>query len=458
MTFDFDLARRMSRPGPRYTSYPTAPHFHDGFGPDDYGAALDRLRDEPDRPLSLYTHVLFCAKLCHYCGCHMRVTDRPEPVERYRAYLERELDLVAERVGEGQLVRQIHWGGGTPTTLGPAGIERLMAHTRRRFTVAADAEVGLEADPRTLTRAHLEAARRAGFNRLSFGVQSFDPVVQEAIGRVQPFEQVRQATEWARALGFEGLSFDLIYGLPHQTPERFARTLDLAASLEPDRLSVFGYAHVPWMKKHQRLIDAEALPDAEARLRLYALAFDALTARGYRHVGMDHFARPGDPLCQAQDAGTLHRNFQGYATHADCALLGFGASAIGGFGRVYAQNEKGLAAYYAALDAGRLPVARGLRLSDEDVLRRHVITRLMCDFALDKRAVEARFGIDFDRHFADALDALAALEAEGVVVLGPDRIVVPERGRPFVRNAAMAFDAYLDRAEATAAPRYSQTV
>ena len=456
MTFDFDLARRMSRPGPRYTSYPTAPHFHDGFGTDDYADALDRL--DPAQPLSLYTHVLFCAKLCYYCGCHMRVTDRPEPVDRYRTYLERELDLVAERLGEGRLVQQIHWGGGTPTTLGPAGIERLMAHTRRRFTIAADAEIGLEADPRTLTRAHLEAARRAGFNRLSFGVQSFDPAVQEAIGRVQPFEQVRQATEWARALGFEGLSFDLIYGLPHQTPERFARTLDLAASLGPDRLSVFGYAHVPWMKKHQRLIPTEALPGPEDRLALYALAFDALTARGYRHVGMDHFARPADPLCRAQDAGTLHRNFQGYATHAECALLGFGASAIGGFGRVYAQNEKGLAAYYDALDAGRLPIARGLALSDEDVLRRHVITRLMCDFALDKRAVEARFYIDFDTHFAEASTTSRRSKPKASSCSAPDRIVVPERGRPFVRNAAMAFDAYLDRAGATSAARYSQTV
>jgi oxygen-independent coproporphyrinogen-3 oxidase len=455
MTFDFELARRMSRPGPRYTSYPTAPHFRDDFGADDYAAALDRL--DPDQPLSLYTHVLFCAQLCHYCGCHMKVTHRAAPVVKYLGYLEREMDLVADRLGP-RTVRQIHWGGGTPTTLGPEGIERLMAHTRRRFAVAADAEIGLEADPRTLTRAHLEAARRAGFNRLSFGVQSFDAVVQEAIGRVQPFETVRQAVAWARDLGFEGLSFDLIYGLPYQTPERFAQSLDLAASLAPDRLSVFGYAHVPWMKKHQRLIDADALPDAEARLRLYALAFETLTARGYRHVGMDHFARPDDPLCQAQDAGTLHRNFQGYATHADCALLGFGASAIGGFDRVYAQNEKGLRAYYAALDAGRLPVARGLALSDEDVLRRHVITRLMCDFALDKRAVEAHFGIDFDYHFADALRQLRLLEAEGVVVLGRDRIVVPERGRPFVRNAALPFDAYLDRAGATAAPRYSQSV
>ena len=454
--FDFDLARRMSRPGPRYTSYPTAPHFHDGFGPDDYAAALDRL--DPAQPLSLYTHVLFCTKLCHYCGCHMKVTHRQQPVMKYLGYLEREMDLVADRLGP-RIVRQIHWGGGTPTTLGPDGIERLMAHTRRRFTVADDAEIGLEADPRTLTLAHLEAARRAGFNRLSFGVQSFDPAVQKAIGRVQPFEQVRQATEWARTLRFDGLSFDLIYGLPHQTPERFARTLDLAASLGPDRLSVFGYAHVPWMKKHQQLIDAEALPDAEDRLRLYALAFETLTARGYRHVGMDHFARPDDPLCRAQDAGTLHRNFQGYATHADCALLGFGASAIGGLGRAYAQNEKGLPAYYAAIDADRLPIARGLELDDEDVLRRHVITRLMCDFALDKRTVETRFGIDFDRHFAAALGDLAALEADGVVVLGTDHLVVPERGRPFVRNVAMAFDAYIKQdTGASAAPRYSQTV
>jgi oxygen-independent coproporphyrinogen-3 oxidase len=388
----------------------------------------------------------------------MKVTHKCGPVERYLRYLEREMDLVAARVREGRLVRQIHWGGGTPTTLGPAGIERLMAHTRELFTVADDAEIGIEADPRTLTRAHLEAARRAGFNRLSFGVQSFDDEVQAAIGRVQPFEQVRQATEWARDLGFDGLSFDLIYGLPHQNAGRFARTLDLAASLGPDRLSVFGYAHVPWMKKHQELIPEDALPGPEERLALYALAYETLAARGYRHVGMDHFARPDDPLCQAQDAGVLHRNFQGYATHADCALLGFGVSAIGSLDRAYAQNEKGLPAYYKALDAGRLPVVRGLALGDEDVLRRHVITRLMCDFALDKREVESRFGIDFDGHFADALDALAVLEADGVVVLGEGRIVVPERARPFVRNAAMAFDAYLDRAGAPTAPRYSQTV
>jgi oxygen-independent coproporphyrinogen-3 oxidase len=457
-TFDFDLARRMSRPGPRYTSYPTAPHFHPDFGPADYAAALDWLRDESETPFSLYTHVLFCAELCYYCGCHMKVTHKRAPVERYLTYLEREMDLVAARVGPRRLVRQIHWGGGTPTTLGPDGIERLMAHTRQLFTVADDAEVGIEADPRTLTRAHLEAARRAGFNRLSFGVQSFDSEVQVAIGRVQPFERVWQATEWARDLGFGGLSFDLIYGLPHQTPERFARTLDLAASLGPDRMSVFGYAHVPWMKKHQQLIPEGALPGPEERLALYALAYETLAARGYRHVGMDHFARPDDPLCRAQDAGELHRNFQGYATHADCALLGFGVSAIGSLGRSYVQNEKGLPAYYNAIDAGRLPVARGLELTDEDVLRRHVITRLMCDFALDKHAVESRFGIDFDEHFADALDALSALEAEGVVVLGDDRIVVPERARPFVRNAAMAFDAYLDTRGAAETPRYSQTV
>lgn len=455
MMFDLDLARRMSRPGPRYTSYPTAPHFHDGFGPDDYAAALDRL--DPATPLSLYAHVLFCAELCYYCGCHMKVSTDDGVIGRYLAHLEREMDLVAERLGP-RAVRQIHWGGGTPTSLGPAGIERLMAHTRRLFTVADDAEIALEADPRTLTRAHLEAARRAGFNRLSFGVQSFDAEVQRAIGREQPFDVVAQATEWARALGFDGLSFDLIYGLPFQTPERFARTLDLAASLDPDRLSVFGYAHVPWMKKHQRVIPEAELPGPEDRLRLYALALDTLTARGYRHVGMDHFAKPDDPLCIAQDEGALHRNFQGYATHGDCALLGFGTSAIGSLGRAYVQNEKGLTAYYDALDDGRFPIARGLALSDDDVLRRHVITRLMCDFALDKRAVEARFEIDFAAHFADALDQLADLEADGVVLLGDERIVVPARGRPFVRNAAMAFDAYLTPAGAPDAPRYSQTV
>lgn len=453
--FDLDLARKLNQPGPRYTSYPTAPQFHAGFGAEDYAAAL-AASNGSGRPLSLYVHIPFCAKLCYYCGCLMMVTERPEKVERYVGYVEREADLVAGHVEAGRAVRQVHWGGGTPNALSPDQIERLMGHFRRRFAFAEDAEVSIEGDPRTLTRAHLEAARRAGFNRLSLGVQDFDPVVQEAIGRVQPFECVEEVVRDARDLGFGGISFDLIYGLPHQTLERFARTIDLALGLGPDRLSVFGYAHVPWMKKHQRLIPEDALPGPEERLQLFALALGRITAGGYRHVGMDHFARPDDPLCLAQDAGTLQRNFQGYSTHAGSDLLGFGISSIGGLERAYVQNTKGLPAYYRAIDAGRLPVERGLALSEEDVLRRHVIMRIMCDGALDKRAVEADFGIAFDAHFAEALDALGALERDGVVVLGPERIVLTERGRPFVRNVAMAFDAYLKRP--AEGPQYSQTV
>ena len=455
--FDLDLARTLNRPGPRYTSYPTAPHFRDGLTAGAYAAALDA-SNGPARPLSLYVHVPFCAKLCTYCGCHMQVTHRPEKVEHYLGYLLREIDLVAEHVGAGRGVRQVHWGGGTPNSLTPEQMERLMAHLRRRFRFAPDAEVSLEGDPRTLTAEHLGGARRAGFNRLSLGVQSFDPRVQAAIGRVQPFSKVAEAVALAHYDGFRGIAFDLLYGLPHQTPETWGRTLDQALSLRPDRLSVFGYAHVPWMKKHQRLIDDAALPGPEERLRLFALAWERLTAAGYRHVGMDHFARPDDPLCLAQDAGTLQRNFQGYSTHAGCDLLGFGVSAIGGLARHYVQNEKGLPAYYGALDAGTLPVTRGLALTDEDVLRRHVIMRIMCDFALDKWAVETAFGVAFDAHFDGVLRALAELERLGVVVLGPDRIVVTEQGRPFVRNVAMAFDAYLRPAAQAERPRYSQTV
>lgn len=451
--FDVDLARRLNRPGPRYTSYPTAPHFRDGFPAEAYVEALETATDGP---LALYVHVPFCAALCHYCGCHTLVTHRPERVSRYVGYLLREAELVAVHVPPGREVVQVHWGGGTPNTLSPEEIETLMGALRARFRFAEGAECALEGDPRTLTPEHLRAARRAGFRRLSLGVQTFDPVVQEAIGRVQPYDTVAAVVASARRVGFTSLNLDLLYGLPHQTPARFARTLERAVQLAPERLAVFGYAHVPWLKRHQRLIPEDALPGPEERLELAALAAEWLTDAGYVAIGMDHYARPDDALAVAFREGTLQRNFQGYTTHAGSDLVGLGLSAISAVGAVYAQNTKGLAAYYAALDAAALPVERGLVLSAEDRLRRYVIHELMCRFVVDKRAVEAAHGVVFDQHFADALEALAELEALGVVALGPDRIAVTERGRPFVRNVAMAFDAYLaqERGEA----RYSQTV
>lgn len=456
--FDLDLARRLNRPGPRYTSYPTAPHFHDGFTVGEHVRALEQSNQRATRPLSLYLHIPFCAKLCTYCGCHMMVTQRPEKVTRYVAALEAEIDLVAKHLAPAREVVQVHWGGGTPNSLAPHEVERLMSHVRSRFRLAPGAEVSIECDPRTVTDDHLAAMRRAGFDRISLGVQSFDPLVQEAIGRVQPVGLVASITARARYEGFRGINFDLLYGLPHQTPERFARTLDTAIALEPHRVSLFGYAHVPWMKKHQRLIPEDSLPGPDARLALFAQAYERFTASGYIPVGMDHFALPDDPLAQAQAAGALHRNFQGYTTRAgDADVVGFGVSAISDLGRAYVQNHKGLLAYYRAIESGTLPTGRGLTLTAEDRLRRRVIGDLMCRLAIEKGTIEADHDIRFDEHFAEALSRLAELEALGVVVLAPERVLVTERGRPFVRNAAMAFDAYL-RQPGAPKQRYSQTV
>jgi len=453
--FDIALARRLARPGPRYTSYPTAPHFRDSFSSEDHARALE---GRGQRPISLYVHVPFCAKLCNYCGCHMLVTHRPEKVTRYVEALEREISLVSDRVVGSREVVQVHWGGGTPNSLAPHEIEYVMGALRQAFSFSGDAEISIEADPRTVTPEHLAAARRAGFSRISFGVQSFSPIVQEAIGRVQPFSQVAAVTAQARYEGFSGVSFDLLFGLPHQTLERFGDTVARAIALRPDRLSVFGYAHVPWMKKHQLLLPEQFLPGPEERLALFAHAYDLLTDAGYEAVGMDHFARSDDPLAVAQREGRLHRNFQGYTTRAgDADVIGLGVSAISDLGMAYAQNTKGLIAYYAAIDEDRLPTERGRCLTDEDLLRRDVITRLMCAFEVNKAEVERGFGIDFDAHFADALDELVELEELDVVALSESSITVTKRGRPFVRNAAMAFDAYLKKAT-TASPRYSQTV
>ena len=463
MPHDAALAERLSRPSPRYTSYPTAAHFHEGFGATAHRIALQFSNDPLEcgcpRPLSLYVHVPFCASLCHYCGCHAVAGARPARAARYLDYLEREADLVAGLVADDRPVVQFHIGGGTPTTLGAEGLERLGAYLRTRFSFAEDAECSLEADPRTLTTEILEAARRAGFSRLSLGVQSFDPVVQRAIGRVQPYEDVARAVEAARRAGFTGLSFDLIYGLPHQTEATWRRTLDQALTLGPDRLSVFGYAHVPWMKKHQQLIDVAALPGPAERYAMLLAAGDACAEVGYRSIGLDHFARPGDPLVRAFEEKTIQRNFQGYSTHAGCDVIGLGVSSISSFERAYAQNEKGLRDYYAALDAGTLPTARGVALSPEDRRRRDAIERIMCDLALDIPAFERKYGLRFGKHFAQALGRLHALEAEGLVDVTSDRIAVTERGRPFIRSVAAAFDAYLaTETTAPARPRYSQAV
>lgn len=459
-TFPLDLVEKYNRPGPRYTSYPTAPHFTEAFGPSDYLSVVEEANDGPHGDLSLYVHLPFCRQLCYYCACHMRVTQQRETIARYLDYVKREIDLVAERVAPWRRVVQIHWGGGTPTYLAPEEIGRLMHHLQQRFYVAPGAEISIEADPRGLTEAHVAVAHQVGFNRISFGVQDFDPETQEAINRVQPVDLVAQATAWARQYGFQGVSYDLVYGLPHQSVDRFRRTVRKVIALAPDRISLFSYAHVPWKKRHQQVIDEEALPTPREKLRILLSTIEQLTRDGgYRYLGMDHFARPEDSLARAKEAGTMQRNFQGYSTHAGSELYGFGVSAISQLDGAYAQNELGLDRYYAALDDDQLATKRGYRLNADDRLRRHVIMRIMCDRTLNIPAVERRFDIDFHTTFADALEDLDALVADGLVTVTPERITVTDRGQFFIRNVAMPFDAYLRRQTTRAKqPRYSQTV
>jgi oxygen-independent coproporphyrinogen-3 oxidase len=462
MTVDVDLLRTYNRSLPRYTSYPTAPHFAEDAGREVFWTEAQRSNAAADGPpLSLYLHLPFCRQLCYYCGCHMKVTHDPDRVAQYLRSLKHEIDLLAPHLAPDRPVTQVHWGGGTPTLLSPEQIRDLGRHLRSRFSVAPDAEMSIEADPRGLTEAHVAAARDVGFTRLSLGVQSLDRQVQEAINRVQPASLIRDAVRWARRHGVDSINLDLVYGLPHQTLDTFADTLATVTGLAPDRIALYSYAHVPSVLEHQRLIPEEALPEPAERLRLFKRALEALTGAdgegAYRFIGMDHFAKPDDPLAVAQEEGTLWRNFQGYSTRAGADVYAFGVSGIHQLTDLYAQNTKSLRTYYDQLDRDALTVYRGYRLDADDRLRRHVIMQLMCNAHLEKRAVERRFGMDFDAYFADALRRLRPLEDDGLVRLRPDAIEVRPPGRLLLRNVASAFDAYLHE-EAGDAPVHSTSV
>jgi len=450
------LLEKYSKPGPRYTSYPTAPYFHPGFTEQDWRAELAASQDL-ERGLSLYFHIPFCDTLCYYCGCNMVATGDYAKAMSYLDYLEKEMATVAALADPARRVEQLHWGGGTPTYLKPAEILRLGRAIRQQFRIADDAEMGCEVDPRELTAEHFAALREVGFNRLSMGVQDLDERVQKAVNRIQPAALIDQVYGWARAHGFASINMDLIVGLPHQTVASFAKTLDQVLIWSPDRLAVFSYAHVPWLKKHQKLIDETALPSFATRLELQQLIYDRLGAAGYVNIGLDHFAKPTDEMVKAQQNRTLWRNFQGYTTHKHCDIYAFGASAISQTPAVYVQNEKNVKAYQAKVAAGGLAVERGLRLSRDDQIRRDAITRIMCDLELDLAEFGQRWGLRFDDYFADALLDLQPLQADGLVRLEPARISVTELGRLFLRNIAMCFDAYLRQAD-TEKPRYSRTV
>jgi len=440
---------------PRYTSYPTAPHFNGAVDAGQYRQWLSGLA--VDTPVSLYLHIPFCESMCWYCGCHTKVVARYQPVAEYLEQLRREIDLVATLVPGRLRVGHLHWGGGTPNMVAPDDFSAVMATLRSRFELTGDAEIAVEIDPRTLTPGHVRAMAGAGVNRASLGVQDFDPAVQRAVNRLQPYETTAGAVAWLHAAGITALNFDLMYGLPGQTVAGCRDTAERALGLRPDRLAVFGYAHVPWMKTHQRRIDEAALPDGPTRWRQFAAIAGALTGAGFEPIGLDHFAAPGDELAVARRAGRLRRNFQGYTPDASPVLIGFGASAIGALPQGYVQNAPDFHRYAEAVTAGGLAVTRGLVLSADDRLRRDLIERLMSDLAVDLGQVAARHGVETG-HFDDELEKLEALAADGVVQRDGLRLTIPEAARPLVRVVAAVFDPYLATSQQNGTARHSRAV
>lgn len=425
---------------PRYTSYPTAPHFGpqvDGRMYRGWLAALD-----PAAPVSLYVHIPFCHQMCWYCGCTTKIVARYQPIADYLEVLRQEIDLIAAALPGRMTVRHLHFGGGTPTLIGAADFEALIDHLRTRFDVAAGAEIAVEIDPRTLAPVMPAAMARAGVTRASLGVQDFNPEVQQAVNRIQPFALTEAAVEALRAAGIGSINLDLMYGLPHQTVEGCEASAEWALALAPERLAVFGYAHVPWMKRHQRLIDAAALPDSRQRWRQFAAISRVLTGAGYLPIGLDHFALPEDPLCRAQRSGRLRRNFQGYTTDDAPALIGLGASSIGALPAGYVQNAVPTHQWASAIREGRPAVVKGITLGAEDRLRRELIESLMCNLSVDLAAVAARHGRTTDLFDAD-LDRLEPLVADGLATIEGSRVTVAEAVRPMVRIVAAAFDPYL---------------
>lgn len=457
--FDHALVAKYDRPGPRYTSYPTAPRFGTDFTLDEYYAAVGRSNLEATpKPLSIYIHIPFCQSLCYYCACNKIVTQKTAKATQYLHYLKQEIALRAPLFDPGRRVTQLHLGGGTPTYLTSQQLAELMQALEQHFTLEHEAarEFSLEVDPRTVTPQRIRELHALGFNRLSFGVQDFDLQVQQAVNRLQSEGQIRELVAAARSVGFESISVDLIYGLPLQSVESFAATLDKVIALQPERIAAYSYAHLPEIFRAQRLIRLEDMPSPRRKLELLELTTQRLQGAGYVYIGMDHFALPEDELVRARDNGTLQRNFQGYSTHADCDLVGLGCSSIGKVGDSYSQNAKTLSDYYASLEALRLPMQRGYRLNADDRLRRDVIHRLLCLGRVDFAAIEAAHGIEFRAYFAGALATLEEPAADGLVAIERDALVVRPAGRLMMRNLAMAFDAYL--VDNVREKRFSRTV
>jgi oxygen-independent coproporphyrinogen-3 oxidase len=457
LVIDPVLIRRHDVSGPRYTSYPTADRFVEAFGETELKQWLAKRNiGGISQPLSLYVHLPFCDTLCYYCACNKVITRDRTRSAKYINYLEKELALLDPLLGPERALCQLHWGGGTPTFLAREEMTRLMRAIERSFTRAKDFECSLEVDPRRVEPGTMEFLAGLGFNRVSIGVQDFDPAVQHAVHRIQSEEVTRTVIDAARRSGYRSVNIDLIYGLPRQTLDSFDRTLDKVIALDPDRIALYSYAHLPQVFKPQRRIAVAELPSPESKLQIMTLAIGRLTRAGFVYIGMDHFARPRDELAVAQRQGRLQRNFQGYSTHAESDMLGLGVSAIGRVGPTYYQNEKRIDDYYAALDAERLPVARGIELTPDDLARRAVIQSLSCNFRVSIESIELAYLVDFDAYFGSELADLRRLEKEGLVELSPEWIVVTPRGRLLVRSICMVFDRYLRERQARAT--YSKVI
>lgn len=455
MNINLELIKKYDRPGPRYTSYPTAPQFNNSFTSEKFLDEIIRTNNENNPPeLSLYFHIPFCDTLCYFCGCNMIISRNRERIKEYTNHLKNEIDLLRTYLKNDRKVVQLHWGGGTPTHLNPDEITDLISYINNSFSFSNHAEEGCEIDPRGLTKEHLEALRHGGFNRISMGVQDFNEKVQKAVNRIQPEDMTRQVISWVRELKFNSMNLDLIYGLPFQSVESFEKTVDAIIDISPDRIAVFNYAHVPWLKKHMALIKPEDLPKPEEKLEILKMTSEKLTNAGYVFIGMDHFAKPNDELSIALKEKKLYRNFQGYSTHAGTDLYALGITSISQIGRCYSQNVKKESEYFEKLNDGVFPVERGYYLSDDDLLRRHVITRIMCDFELDFSEVEKLFSIDFKKYFDSSLKKLTEFVDDDLLILSDKNMKVTEMGRLMIRNIAMNFDAYLETSNA----KFSRTV
>jgi oxygen-independent coproporphyrinogen III oxidase len=456
LSVDEEFVARYNRPGPRYTSYPTAPVWTDSFGPADFEYAMQQANTNRS-PVSLYMHLPFCESLCLFCACNVIIQKDKSVTPPYLNILKTEINRVSLHVSRERQVVQFHWGGGTPTYLSPEQVEDLFTYTRERFSFAPDAEIGVEVDPRVTSPAHLRSLRKLGFNRLSMGVQDFKPEVQKAINRIQPFEQTRDLIALARELGFDSINVDLIYGLPYQTAGSFAHTVQQVVGISPDRIAMFSYAHVPWLKKQQGSFIGH-LPEGMAKFDIFRNGLLNFLEAGYLYIGMDHFAKQNDELAVAQRDRTLHRNFQGYTTKAGADLYGMGITAISAVQNTYAQNFRDIPSWEKAVNERGIATMRGYHLSQDDILRREVISRLLCHTVIIKDEISEKFGIAFDEYFAPELRRLKPAEEDGLVLISDAEIRANWLGRIFIRNLAMIFDPYLEKQRLDSKPLFSKTL